>query len=217
VKTKHFLAAALATTTLALTACGKDTQAGREINRISEEIDREAMKGQIRQGPYWTACQDSAVVGNPFQLPKVRSEVDYGASLQRTTTFFGAGDCNTTPAITIIENGNYEIGSRAANDVYELNESYLSVAITPVTDEGKQALIASNACGTTDWTVGVQKVVTGDTATPGCWTQTPREVFDIVQKYNSGVQYGQATQDKDKTATDRRPTQLDPALRFDKK
>lgn len=199
-----------ALSTLSLVGCGSDTKLGREV-------DREVVKAQFRQGPYWTACQDSSVISHSYGLPKVRSEVDYGASMQRTTTLFGAGNCESSPAITIVENGTYEIGSRVIGDAYELNENYESIAITPRSDEGKQALIAANACGTTDWVVGVPRVVTGDTAQAGCWLQTPRLVYDIALRYNSGVQYGRVDGDRDKTAAARRPIELDPARRFDKK
>ena len=147
-----------ALSTLSLVGCGSDTKLGREV-------DREVVKAQFRQGPYWTACQDSSVISHSYGLPKVRSEVDYGASMQRTTTLFGAGNCESSPAITIVENGTYEIGSRVI----------------------------------------------------GCWLQTPRLVYDIALRYNSGVQYGRVDGDRDKTAAARRPIELDPARRFDKK
>jgi hypothetical protein len=214
VKTKHIFAVALATSTLTLAACGSDTKVGREVARNT-------MKIEVRQGPWWTACQESSVVGNPFNLPRVRREIELGDSLQKITTFYGASatadGCGGTPAISIIENGNYEVGSVIRGTTYEFNESYLSVAITPVTDEGKQALIATNACGTTDWVVGVQKIVTGDTANPGCWTKTPRAAYDIIEKYQTGIQFGEPDQNHDASAADRRPLVLSNTLRFDKK
>lgn len=186
-----------------IAGCGKDEVGGR----IADSVDKEVAKTQMRG--VWTAgCQDTNALAVLFDLPKMREEIDYGDSVQKSTLFYSDANCATAD-IRVTENGDRELASEVRDNVYQLNQKFNSVSITALTEAGKTKLNDIIACNRKDWTVNNAVDVTPDTSAGNrCWTKTPREIFDIIEISNGQLRYGLADLTKDKSTAEKRPDTL---------
>jgi hypothetical protein len=194
-----------------VSACAKTNEVA---NSIGGQTDKQVKELAIR-AKWATSCNKAASLADLFHFPSQVEKYDMGASLQKTTTLFHEDNC-AQPAITIVENGSYNLGDKAADNVYALNEKFDSVAITPVNDEGMKALNSIAACGFTDWTVGKSKDVTANSSdTPvitRCWVKTPRQIFDLASITGDKLTLGLVKDGRDKTDASKRPTEIDQAM-----
>jgi hypothetical protein len=193
---------------LALGACTKTNDAA---THIGGQTDKEVKTLELKSA-WKTPCTKANTLFEMFGIPSQSIVLDFGASHSSTTTLFREDNCQV-PAITIAENGNFTVGDKVADNVYDLNEHYDSVAITPVNDDGMNALNTAHACGFTDWKTGQARDVTAQSSTTPvisrCWIKTPRDIFDIVMITGDQIKLGLEKDGKDKTSPDKRPSEID--------
>jgi hypothetical protein len=206
---KTFLVSAFSAA-LVLSACAKTNDVA---NSIGGNTDKQVKELAIR-AKWITNCNKAVSLADIFGLHSQVEKYDIGASLSKSTTLFREDNC-AQPAVTIVENGNYDLGDKKADNVYALDERYDSVSITPVNDDGAKALNAIAACGFTDWTVGKLKDVTANSSdvplAARCWTKTPRQVFELAQITGDQLKFGLEKDGHDKSDASKRPTEIDQA------
>jgi len=209
--------AALCTIPLAVTLSGCQ-KANDVATQIGGPTDKEVKTLELHS--LWkTPCVKAGLLLEVFGFPAQKTEMDFGASHSSTTILYREDNCQNA-AIRIIENGAYSLGNKVADNVYELNEHYDSVAITPLNADGVNALNTIRACGFTDWNSGVGKDVTAQSSTTPalarCWMKTPRDVFDIVMVTGNVIKFGLEKNGLDKSAPQKRPTEVDQSSVFAK-
>ncbi len=207
--TKLMMSAVVAFGTIALvTGCGKDSE-------VAKNVEREVRTAQIDD--QWSAgCQKSDIFGLTSEVV----EFDKGASFSKTTTLYSSDNCGT-PEVRVVENGSADLGREVSDNTFEFNQSFDSVAITPVNEAGQKALNLVAACGFTDWQVGIEKNVTAESSNSPvlarCWTKTPRKVYDVVQVDGDQLRFGLEEDGKDKSAPAKRPTNIDQTITYSRK
>lgn len=191
---------------LAVSGCGDNAKDKvEEIKRGAQEKAQE-----LRLNDAW-ASRCGNVSLDLLGLSSRTESYDFGANLQRSQTFFAEDNC-VTPVIRVDENGSYDLGQKLANGAYPLDLQIQTVAITPLAQNGADLLNAAQFCGVNDWAVGQARNVTsstGDFVLNKCWTKTPRALSDLALVDGDQLLLGLVSEGADKSAPEKRPTQLD--------
>ncbi len=191
----------------AFAGIGCQKQAKKAADAINKQGDALALNDR-----WATACANVSL--DIFNISSSVEEVEFGAAVERKTTLFKEDNCQT-PIVSIVEYGSYKIGAQtpAGSRTYELDMRFDSVTITPVNQDGVNALNTVNACGVNDWAIGQARDVTAKTSDnpvlARCWVTTPRNQFNIVNVENDQLKMGVSTTDKDASTLGKRPTELD--------
>jgi len=193
---------------VAICGCSKANDAA---TTLGGQTDKDVKTLELKS-TWKTPCEKASTLLEVFGIPSQSIVFDFGSSHSSTTKLFREDNCQT-PVISIVENGNFSVGDKVTDNVYNLNEHYNSVAVTPVNDDGMNALNTIQACGFTDWKTGQAKDVTAQSSTTPvisrCWIKTPRDVFDIVMITGEQIKLGLVKDGKDKTTPEKRPTEID--------
>jgi hypothetical protein len=196
---------------LGFAACAK------EADKAAAAVDQKAKTLEINS-KWISNCKN--VTLDAFGIGSETEDFDFGASLSKTTLLFQENNC-VTATVRITENGSYVVGNKLVNsDAYELNQHFDSVAIMPMNDAGVTQLNLIQACGINDWAVGVQRDVTAKSSDSPvidrCWAKTPRDLYDIALISTDKLTFGLEKDGKDRTAAEKRPTEIDGGVVFTK-
>jgi len=154
----------------------------------------------LYQADCWSVEEDGLSVGRSINFEK-----ETATQLQ---TIYGDLTC-AAPAYTFTFQGPYAIEAGGAIDF-----TSASIQLTAVDDRIAASFAAARLCGIADWETGVAQEVAGldcgGTQIPAANSVT----YDLVKEVEGGIVFGAATEDKDGSTLEKRPTEYDEATIF---
>ena len=153
------------------------------------------------QGTWESTC----LAATSFGLTETSRIAITGQEFTQTGRVSASGNCSTND-VEVTLTGQYQRRAQVSGAIYQIDTTFATARIKPITVLGAEMLKLAGWCGFSDWAVGQEKDVTAKTGADRCFQKLPATIYTIYTVEGGRLYFGKGG---DVTQPARRPVELD--------
>lgn len=185
---------------LAFIALGSMIACGKTTDDIKNTIEASSIMGNWKG-----TCNGSGILDRSYQ----EFYGFDGANFTLAQEYYKNSDCSE-PIAQLVYSGTLELDGENDVKAERINLTYEKASLTVMTEDGASLLDTLNFCGVDQWEAGKTVDLSSQSADTLCpVTDMGTKTFDIAKEVDHQLFFGKSDGDKDKSASEKRPSDLD--------